>query len=173
MKNLASGLLNTVVAISMMAVPVLAQDNKIEQQDLLKKHEESHCLAQNIYFEARGSNFADKVAVADVVINRTRDRRYPSTVCDVVRQGKQDSNGNMIRNACQFSWYCDGKSDETPNEDAWEEAILIAWNMLEHNRYRGLTEGATHYHATYVNPQWASSLQLVGRIGAHIFYRWE
>ena len=173
MKNLLSGILNTIVAASMVAVPVIAQAQHSSQQDLLQKHEEAHCLAQNIYFEARGSNFADKVAVADVVLNRTHDRRYPETVCDVVRQGVQDSNGNMARNKCQFSWYCDGKNDRATDEDAWEEAMLIAWNMIEHNRYRGLTEGATHYHATYVNPQWASDLQLVGRIGAHIFYRWE
>lgn len=173
MKNVLSVILNTVVAASIVAVPVLAQAQHAAQQDLLQKHEESHCLAQNIYFEARGSNFADKVAVADVVLNRVRDHRYPETVCDVVRQGKQDSDGNMILNQCQFSWYCDGKSDRATDEDAWEEAMLIAWNIIEHDRYRGLSEGATHYHATYVNPRWASDLQLVGRIGAHIFYRWE
>jgi spore germination cell wall hydrolase CwlJ-like protein len=57
--------------------------------------------------------------------------------------------------------------------DRWYEAQAIAYNMLEYNTYRGISEGATHYHATYVNPFWADSLQMVGRIGAHIFYRWE
>jgi spore germination cell wall hydrolase CwlJ-like protein len=130
-------------------------------------------MALNVYYEARGSNLADKAAVADVVLNRVNDTRYPDTVCDVVKQGLQDANGNMLRNKCQFSWYCDGKHDRPQDEDRWVEAQSIAWNMVEENKYRGITEGSTHYHATYVNPRWAKTLQLVGRIGAHIFYRWE
>lgn len=134
---------------------------------------ETYCLAQNIYFEARGSTRADRIAVADVVINRVEDTRYPDTICEVVRQGLQDSNGNMIRHQCQFSWYCDGKSDVPADEELWIDAQQIAYNMVTHRDGRGLTEGATHYHATYVDPAWARDLQLVGRIGVHIFYRWE
>jgi spore germination cell wall hydrolase CwlJ-like protein len=138
-----------------------------------EQYPEHYCLAQNIYYEARGSNLADRAATADVVINRTNDRRYPATICEVVKQGEQDANGNMVRNRCQFSWYCDGKSDEPGNLDLWIDAQMLAWEIIENNKYRGLTEGATHYHATYVSPRWARELQLVGRIGAHIFYRWE
>ena len=135
---------------------------------------EAHqCLALNIYFEARGSNLADKVAVADVVLNRKKDRRYPDTVCGVVQQAMLDANGQPRRNKCQFSWYCDGKADKPTDADRWEESKLLAYQMLVHGRYRGISEGATHYHATYVNPKWAASFQLVGRIGEHIFYRWE
>lgn len=134
---------------------------------------ETHCLALNIYYEARGSNRADRLAVADVVMNRVRDNRYPNTVCEVVKQGVQDSNGNMVRNQCQFSWYCDGKSDVPEDMDRWIDAQQIAYVVETFQEYRGITEGATHYHATYVNPRWARDLQLVGRIGAHIFYRWE
>ena len=79
----------------------------------------------------------------------------------------------MVRNACQFSWYCDGKADDPQDEDRWFEAQMIAWGIMEYEKYRGITEGATHYHATYVSPKWAKDMQLVGRIGAHIFYRWE
>ena len=132
------------------------------------KAEELNCLALNIYYEARGSNLADKAAVADVVINRTLDRRYPSSICDVVQDGYIPG-----KRVCQFSWYCDGKSDTPVDQDKWMEAQSIAFNMMEFGDYRGLTEGATHYHATYVDPFWASSLQMVGRIGAHIYYRWE
>jgi spore germination cell wall hydrolase CwlJ-like protein len=57
--------------------------------------------------------------------------------------------------------------------DSWEEAKSIAYNMYVHKEFRGITEGATHYHATYVKPYWAKSLQLVGRIGSHVYYRWE
>ena len=134
---------------------------------------EAWCLAQNVYYEARGSNRADRIAVADVVLNRVQDTRYPDTICEVVKQGRQHANGQMVRNMCQFSWYCDGKSDWPTNLDAWVDAQQIAYMMIVHNDGRGLTEGATHYHAHYVGPEWARDLQLVGRIGVHIFYRWE
>ena len=150
------------------ASPALAQNFELE-----KLFPQVQCMALNVYYEARGSNLADKAAVADVVLNRVNDSRYPNTVCGVVKQGLQDANGNMRRNKCQFSWYCDGKHDRPQDQDRWVEAQGIAWNMVEEGKYRGITEGATHYHATYVNPRWASTLQLVGSIGAHIFYRWE
>ena len=138
-----------------------------------KTHPQVYCLALNIYYETRGSNYADRVAVADVVINRVEDTRYPDSICEVVKQGNKHPDGSMKRNQCQFSWYCDGKSDRPQDTDAWIDAQQIAWFMVWDRKHRGITEGATHYHATYVNPQWASQLQMVGRIGAHIFYRWE
>jgi len=150
------------------ASPAPAQNFELE-----KLFPQVQCMALNVYYEARGSNLADRAAVADVVLNRVNDSRYPDTVCGVVKQGLQNADGSMRRNKCQFSWYCDGKHDRPQDEDRWVEAQSIAWNMVEENKYRGITEGATHYHATYVNPRWASTLQLVGRIGAHIFYRWE
>lgn len=131
------------------------------------------CLAQNIYYEARGSNRADRIAVADVVLNRVRDSRYPDTICEVVQQGRKNADGSMRRNQCQFSWYCDGKSDWPTDMDAWVDAQQIAYNMVTHRDGRGITEGATHYHADYVQPRWARDLQMIGRIGVHIFYRWE
>jgi len=134
---------------------------------------EMWCLAQNIYYESRSSNRADRMAVADVVMNRVNDKRYPNTICDVVKQGKKNADGSMKRNACQFSWYCDGKSDWPTNMDAWVEAQQIAYNILVHSDARGITEGATHYHAKYVEPSWARHYALIGRIGEHIFYRWE
>jgi len=149
-----------------------AQTNLIELFTT-EQYPQHYCLALNIYFEARGSSLADRAGVANVVMNRTKDRRYPDTICEVVKQGVQDSNGNMVRNQCQFSWYCDGKADVPTDADMWVESQMLAWEMIENNKYRGLTEGATHYHATYVSPGWARDLQLVGRIGAHIFYRWE
>lgn len=162
-------LLALLVVWTMSSSVTQAQDELITAE----KHPEHYCMALNIYYEARGSNLADKAAVSDVVLNRVEDTRYPNTVCEVVYQGKQDSKGNMIRNACQFSWYCDGKADNPQDDDRWFEAQMIAWGIMEYDKYRGITEGATHYHATYVNPRWAKDLQLVGRIGAHIFYRWE
>lgn len=138
-----------------------------------EENPEAWCLAQNIYFESRGSNLADMAAVANVVINRAKDRRYPNTICGVVQQGRKNADGTMKLNACQFSWYCDGKSDWPAKGDAWYKAQMIAYQMLEFGRYRGLAEGATHYHADYVNPKWTKDLTLIGRIGEHIFYRWD
>ena len=113
------------------------------------------------------------MAVADVVMNRVKHTYYPNTICGVVQQGKQHASGQMVRNKCQFSWYCDGKSDWPVDMDAWVEAQQIAYNMMIHHDARGITEGSTHYHATYVKPEWARDFALVGRIGEHIFYRWE
>ena len=131
------------------------------------------CLAQNIYYETRGSSLADMAATADVVLNRVQDTRYPDTICRVIQQGEQDANGNMIRNRCQFSWYCDGKSDWPTDTDSWVRAQELALSMILYGKYRGITEGATHYHAHYVNPRWARSFDLTGTIGDHKFYRWN
>ena len=150
-------------------------------------HPELYCLAKNIYFEAKSEPIAGQYAVADVVLNRVKDNRFPKTICEVVYEGplreswqtkKQtdlddaDRIYHPIRDRCQFSWWCDGKSDNIKDGDAWRKAQEIAYRLVNDYKHRGLTEGATHYHATYVNPKWAPTLDLVGRIGTHIFYRW-
>ena len=76
---------------------------------------ETECLAENIYFEARNQGFAGWVAVAQVTLNRVRDDRFPNTICEVVKQGLTYESGFPIRDKCQFSWYCDGKSDTILN----------------------------------------------------------
>ena len=134
---------------------------------------ETYCMALNIYYEARGSSMADQIGVSDVVLNRVRDSRYPNTVCEVVKQGRTDENGNMIRNKCQFSWYCDGKADVPKDQDAWVSAQTLAWRIMKFEDFRGLTEGATHYHANYVKPSWARKMTFIGTIGVHKFYRWD
>jgi spore germination cell wall hydrolase CwlJ-like protein len=135
------------------------------------------CMALNIYHEARGEPFAGKVAVADVVLNRTKDSRSPDTICAVVYEGLRGISGKMYLTKCQFSWYCDGKSDEPTEDMAWQESLNIARQMLgKDNYYRGLTEGATHYHAYDITPPlWTKNIdvRMVGRIGDHIFYRWQ
>ena len=77
------------------------------------------------------------------------------------------------RHKCQFSWYCDGKADTIRDSDAWRMAQIIAYKIVHTDKMRGITEGATHYHADYVSPKWASKIQLVGSISTHIFYRWN
>ena len=141
-----------------------------------KEYKQEFCMAQNIFFESGIDNHAGMAAVADVVLNRVLHSHYPSTICGVIYDGQKDSKGNMRRNRCQFSWYCDGKSDKVPEgSENWVRAQMVAWEMIHDNRFRGITEGATHYHATYVKPAWRSDrgMDLIGRIGSHIFYRWD
>jgi N-acetylmuramoyl-L-alanine amidase len=123
------------------------------------KADELYCLAQNVYFEARSESLAGKYAVSDVVLNRVRSSRFPNTICKVVHY------------KCHFSWYCDGKSDLPRSASpAWRDSVNVARSILLEEKFLGITEGATHYHANYVYPRWASKLRKVGRIGNHIFY---
>lgn len=130
---------------------------------------DQQCLALNIYHEARSESLAGQYAVADVVLNRVESSRYPDTVCEVVFSA-QWNNGVVVRNKCQFSWYCDGKPDTPTERDAYARANEIAHNILAYGRFRGLTEGASHYHTNYVSPSWNEHMRLIGTIGDHIFY---
>lgn len=131
--------------------------------------DEVYCLKEALYHESRGSSFADQVAVADVILNRVESSRYPNTVCGVVHQAKL-WKGNPVRNQCQFSYYCDGRSDHMLDTEAKHNAQLIAIQTLS-GSYRGITESSLMYHATYVNPYWAKHYQFVSTIGAHKYYR--
>lgn len=136
-----------------------------------QRAKEIECLALNIYFETMAVSLADGMAVSDVVMNRVKDSRYPNTICEVVKQAKLDSTGFPKRHKCQFSWFCDGKADVPTNAEAWERSRKLARDVYLHKAYIGITEGATHYHATYVKPKWRLSLDRTTRIGSHIFYR--
>jgi len=161
-------------------VEVDQDDEPLPREKVREVNErEVECLALNIYHEARGSIFVDRAAVTDVVLNRVQDTRYPNTVCGVVQQGRiskwhLENTGKRVpvKHKCQFSWYCDGRSDKPHDKESWEHSKYLAYNMYYYDEYRGITEGATHYHATYVNPDWASHFQIVGRIGNHVYYRW-
>lgn len=130
------------------------------------------CLAKNIYFEARNQSFRGQIAVAQVTLNRVNDERFPNSVCLVVTQAKKDSRGKPLRNKCQFSWYCDGKSDRMLESEEKYYAISIAKNALMGN-YLDVTNGATHYHSTAVSPVWRKQFTKVAAIEDHIFYRWD
>ena len=122
------------------------------------------CLALAIYFEARGEPFEGQMAVAQVVQNRVRDPRYPSSVCAVVFQHADR------RHRCQFSFACDGKSDRARERPAWDRAVRLA-RLINSGPMRDLTVSATHYHADYVAPDWADHLSQTVKIGRHLFYR--
>ncbi len=125
---------------------------------------ERQCLAEAIYYEARGESFAGQLAVAEVVLNRVRHRAYPETVCGVVYQGSERVTG------CQFSFTCDGSLERAAQGRAWRRAELVADHALM-GFARPMTRSATHYHTTEVDPVWNASLVQTRRIGAHIFYR--
>ena len=135
---------------------------------------DEYCLAQNIYFEAGNQPLAGKIAVAQVVMNRLEHHSYPGNICGVVYDAKWKVNwaGNMmpVRNQCQFSWFCDGKSDEPLDTKTFDECLIIARDIVD-GFYPDITEGATHYHNVYVNPYWSDSLNETVVINEHIFYK--
>ena len=132
------------------------------------------CMALNIYHEARNQSMVGQVAVGEVVMNRVEDSRFPDTICEVVKQAVTYKNTDKpVLHKCQFSWYCDGKDDTPKNEKAWRKAQDVAFLVIYDKIKLDVTEGATHYHATYVRPSWAKTKKRTTRIEKHIFYRWE
>ena len=133
------------------------------------------CMALNIYHEANNQSMLGQIAVGQVVMNRVADSRFPDNVCDVVTQAvTYKGTDKPVLHKCQFSWFCDGKKDE-PKYDSkeWRYAQEYASIVLSHTIVLDVTEGATHYHATYVRPAWAKTKTKTTRIDRHIFYRWE
>ena len=125
---------------------------------------EARCMAQAVYYESRNEPLAGQLAVAEVIANRMRDHRYPDTACGVVFQGATRTTG------CQFTFTCDGAMNRAPKGTAWEQAKEIAAHVLM-NLAEDRTGGATHYHATYVDPVWSAGLIKTDKIGLHVFYR--
>jgi len=137
---------------------------------------EIDCLALNAYHESRDQSRIGMVAVTQVVLNRVEDSRYPSTICNVVQQQRfYDPPDAPIRiGECQFSWYCDGESDEPKDETAWHEALMNAAHAYYmYDIGYDVTEGSTHYHSTSVSPNWRVTKTRVVEIDDHIFYRWD
>jgi spore germination cell wall hydrolase CwlJ-like protein len=123
------------------------------------------CLAEAVYFEARGEQVLGQVAVAQVVLNRTFSGKYPDSVCGVVYQNAH----RHLR--CQFTFACDGIRDVIREPDMWERAKKIAAEMLDGKLWLPEVGKATHYHATYVHPGWVSEMKKLHKVGVHIFYR--
>lgn len=129
-----------------------------------QRGEEWYCLTEALYFEARGESKAGQIAVAEVILNRVDSKRYPNTICNVVQQGQ------TRRNACQFSYNCDGRANTIGNRKVFDRLGKMAWGMMEGAK-RKLTGGALYYHNTTVSPRWSRKLVRTGKIGRHIFYR--
>lgn len=151
----------------------------LNEKQIYSSEEHAQCLAVNMYHEARNQGTAGRLAVSAVVMNRVNDRRFPNTVCEVVLQSQMKKSWKTglpipIKNRCQFSWYCDGKSDEVKDKESYKKILDFA-RLMMHNeiRFVDITDGATHYHADYVSPSWAKTKTRTTEIGDHIFYRWE
>ncbi len=130
------------------------------------------CLALNLYHEARGEPVIGQIAVSQVVLNRVKDKRYPNTVCGVVRQARYSKTSKLpLRHQCQFSWFCDGKSDKPRDKRAFKWSYDLSKRVLL-GEFSDLVGGATHYHSVKVNPNWAIKKKRVTKIGDHIFHKW-
>ena len=123
------------------------------------------CLAEGIYFEARGESKKGQAAVAQVIVNRVKNPVFPNTICGVVYHNKHR------RNACQFSFACDGIRDRIRSRKSWRVAKSIANDIIEGREWLPEIGSSSHYHATYVRPRWARKMKRMTRIGKHIFFR--
>ena len=141
------------------------QFNTIMSHNLIVESEELRCLALNIYFEARSEPLDGQLAVAGVTMNRVADKKFPNSICGVVKQTK---SARLHR--CQFSWWCDGKRDEPKEKLAWANAQQLA-RLYIAGVYDDPTKAAKWYHADYVKPGWAERLTRTAKIGRHIFYK--
>jgi spore germination cell wall hydrolase CwlJ-like protein len=171
--HLAAFLMNATVAIGLAGLGVhevkaeserriamaTSIDNQVQKVNIEKQ---TDCLAKNIYFEARNQSFLGQRAVAWVTLNRVKDEQYPKSVCEVVWQDGQ------------FSWTEDGKSDKPNDETSWMLAQFVAEiAMYSYGQIPDPTNGATMYHADYVDPYWSSKFVETVEIEDHIFYKDE
>lgn len=125
--------------------------------------EEQYCLALAIYWEARGESREGMIAVGWTILNRVQSEHFPSTPCEVVYQGGE-------RPGCQFSWWCDGKSDRPRDRRIWSMAMLLAVELLN-DPPPDPTGGALFYHGTYIAVPWNRERVRTVQIGEHVFYR--
>jgi spore germination cell wall hydrolase CwlJ-like protein len=133
-------------------------------RELRREVAEHQCLSRAIYFEARSESEIGRLAVAKVVLNRVKSPFYPDTVCEVVYQNAER------RNACQFSFTCDGRSDQPRQGKAWQSAKTLASRAIAGDGEVQAIATATHYHADYVLPEWSGAMTRLVKIGRHIFY---
>lgn len=131
---------------------------------------EFECLVEALYHEARSENDIGVLAVGTIILNRVKHKRFPNTICRVVHQGYYWKT-NPIRNKCQFSYWCDGKTEKYKNIKSLFRIILLAEMLWDGAAIASLNK-ATHYHASYVRPMWSIKKQfkLITQKGRHLFY---
>jgi spore germination cell wall hydrolase CwlJ-like protein len=138
-------------------LPKPAEPKPIELSDA-----DFNCLVEAIYFEAGAEDPIGQRAVAHVILHRVKSERFPDSVCAVVH----DTN----KRGCQFSYWCDGKSDATHDDERWAKSKQAATDVLS-GAYPDVTKGALFYHAYFVRPRWSKKMMRTATIGGHIFYR--
>jgi spore germination cell wall hydrolase CwlJ-like protein len=141
---------------------------------IVQNKEQVTCLAKNIYFEAATQSTAGKLAVAFVTKNRVDSHHFPNSFCDVIYEGLHWSSGHPKRDRCQFSWYCDGMGDVPREGNGWRNSQSIAKWFYDHkDRLMDITDGATHYHANWMEkyPHWSKQYRKNVTIDDHIFYK--
>ncbi|RYH07886.1 MAG: cell wall hydrolase, partial [Alphaproteobacteria bacterium] len=141
--------------------------NLLDKKGKKVSDKELWCMATAIYFESRGEAYRGQVAVGQVVMNRVAHPLYPDTICGVVFQNQSK------RNACQFSFACDGIPEKVSDGKSWKQAQEIAAGVVSGKEYLPEVGYATHYHATYVRPTWAPRMKKVTKIGLHVFYQFK
>mgnify|MGYP001226189827 FL=1 len=153
---------------------------EIAKYDRYIDKKEITCLAKNMYFEARNEGTAGVLGVTNVVLNRVKSELYPNTICGVIEDAKisqwwlkEKGLKKPIKNMCQFSWYCDGKSDEIKDYYTYNQLFTLAEGLVASNfkTLLDITDGALYYHADYVKPKWSRDFEKTVKIGRHIFYR--
>ena len=147
--------------------PATAFDLLVDKSGKKVSEKDLWCMATAIYFEARSESYRGQIAVGQVVMNRLAHKIYPKTICNVVFQNQH------MRNACQFSFACDGIPERVTEPKAWAQAEEIAKGVINGTLYETAVGKATHYHATYVYPHWAPKLKKNTKIGHHIFYQFK
>ncbi|MFK7793587.1 MAG: cell wall hydrolase [Devosiaceae bacterium] len=145
--------------------PLAATEGQQQISAFLNNDRQFQCLAEGIYFEARGEPRRGQVAVAQVIMNRVNHHEFPDTICGVVYQNQH------WRNRCQFSFACDGIPERITEPLAWDESESVARQVLEGRDLIDTITESTHYHANYVRPRWAPRMIRLDRVGLHIFYK--
>ncbi|GHF53074.1 cell wall hydrolase [Seohaeicola zhoushanensis] len=136
----------------------------LDSQPEAQGDEQWRCLAEALYFEARGETVKGQFAVAEVIMNRVKSARFPTTPCAVIKQG----TGRRFQ--CQFTYTCDGYKDVIAEPDAFRQVAKVARAVID-GLSGGITNGATYYHNTSVRPSWSRRFTQTARIGVHVFYR--
>lgn len=158
-----SGFTDALGAAIFMAINLMASNPNYEITPEEIETKEVFCLAQNIWFESRSSTFEDQKMVGFTTLNRVKDRRYPTSICEVVWDDQQ------------FSWTHDGKPDsivlDTPDRvRKWANIVELSVLLVSEN-IADVSRGATHYHAHYVNPYWVSDMVKLASVGTHKYYK--
>ena len=149
---------------SMRRVENLVDQSYIDGLPRFQGGKEWKCLADALYFEARGEQIEGQVAVADVIINRKNSSQFPDTICGVVSEGAHK------RHACQFSYNCDGKLELIYDKKTYRRIVKLS-SMILNGAFSDVTNGATFFHASEVSPSWSKKFKKTRKIGRHIFYK--